>query len=120
MALTPSHGTHHRTAESQGLVGGAPDAADGLSSTMDPCLVGIVRKHPQRVARLAAGPPATGGGARSAVGPASYWAGVRLGALNIVDPLMFVSMLAAGWACLTPALLALARHCCRPASGEAQ
>ena len=53
-------------------------------------------------------------------GPASYWAGARLGALNIVDPLMFVSMLAAGWAFLTPALLALARRCCRPASGAAQ
>ena len=43
-------------------------------------------------------------------GPASYWAGARLGALNIVDPLIFVLMLAAGWAVLTPALLALARR----------
>ncbi len=53
-------------------------------------------------------------------GPASYWAGARLGALEIVDPLMFASMLAAGWALLTPALLALARRWCRPASGAAQ
>ncbi len=53
-------------------------------------------------------------------GPASYWAGARLGALNIVDPLVFVLMLAAGWAVLTPVLLALARRLCGQTSRGVQ
>jgi len=41
-------------------------------------------------------------------GPAAYWAGARLGALSFGDPLLFVAELAAGWAVLTPVLLAIA------------
>lgn len=43
-------------------------------------------------------------------GPASYWAGARLGALSFNDPLSFVVSLAAGWAVLTPVLLAIAKR----------
>lgn len=48
-------------------------------------------------------------------GPLSYWAGVRMGALQFVDPLKAVIALAIGWGVATPLLLALAQRC----SGQA-
>ncbi len=38
-------------------------------------------------------------------GPLSYWAGARLGALQVGDPVIFVAVLATGWAVLTPLLV---------------
>jgi hypothetical protein len=43
-------------------------------------------------------------------GPLSYWAGARLGALALPDPGIALALLAAGWAAITPLLLALARR----------
>jgi hypothetical protein len=43
-------------------------------------------------------------------GPLSYWAGVRMGALQFVDPLQAVVALAIGWGVATPLLLALAQR----------
>ena len=43
-------------------------------------------------------------------GPLSYWAGVRMGALEFVDPVKAVIALAIGWGVATPLLLALAQR----------
>lgn len=43
-------------------------------------------------------------------GPLSYWAGARLGAVVLVAPEFALGALAAGWAMMMPALLALARR----------
>ena len=43
-------------------------------------------------------------------GPLSYWAGARLGALQVGDPVIFVALLAIGWAVLTPLLAHYARR----------
>ena len=43
-------------------------------------------------------------------GPLSYWAGVRMGALQFIDPVKAVIALAIGWGVATPLLLGLALH----------
>jgi len=43
-------------------------------------------------------------------GPLSYWAGVRMGALQFIDPVKAVIALAIGWGVATPLLLGLARR----------
>jgi len=43
-------------------------------------------------------------------GPLSYWAGARLGALDLVRPAAAILALALGWALILPGLLALARR----------
>lgn len=43
-------------------------------------------------------------------GPLSYWAGARLGALQVGDPVIFVAVLSTGWAVLTPLLIHYARR----------
>ena len=43
-------------------------------------------------------------------GPLSYWAGERLGALRLEQPLPALLAIAAGWAIATPLLLELARR----------
>jgi Protein of unknown function (DUF2878) len=43
-------------------------------------------------------------------GPLSYWAGARLGALGLLDPVPALVALAIGWAVMTPLLLEMARH----------
>ena len=43
-------------------------------------------------------------------GPAAYYAGARLGALELVSPGNALAAIAAGWAILTPALCAAARR----------
>lgn len=43
-------------------------------------------------------------------GPAAYYAGERLGALQFADPLPGLAAVAAGWALATPLLVALARR----------
>ena len=43
-------------------------------------------------------------------GPLSYWAGVRLGALEFVAPLPALTALAIGWGVITPLLMAAARR----------
>ena len=45
-----------------------------------------------------------------AAGPLSYWAGARLGALELIDPVPALTALAIGWALMTPLLLALAQR----------
>jgi hypothetical protein len=42
-------------------------------------------------------------------GPLSYWAGVRMGAVQFVEPAQAVAALAVGWGLATPLLLLLAR-----------
>jgi hypothetical protein len=51
-------------------------------------------------------------------GPLSYWAGARLGALELVFPVLALAALAVGWGVITPLLLTLARRFgyARPAS----
>jgi hypothetical protein len=46
----------------------------------------------------------------AAAGPLSYWAGARLGALELIDPVPALLALAIGWALMTPLLLAIARR----------
>jgi Protein of unknown function (DUF2878) len=46
----------------------------------------------------------------AAVGPLSYWAGTRLGALVLPDLLPALLALAIGWGTMTPLLLVLARR----------
>jgi hypothetical protein len=41
-------------------------------------------------------------------GPCAYWAGARLGAIELREPVAAMALLAAGWAVILPALLALA------------
>lgn len=43
-------------------------------------------------------------------GPLSYWAGARLGAVEIVAPVPALAALALGWATMTPLLVAMARR----------
>ncbi len=43
-------------------------------------------------------------------GPLSYWAGARLGALELVEPAAALIALALGWTAILPGLLALARR----------
>jgi hypothetical protein len=43
-------------------------------------------------------------------GPLSYWAGVRLGAIEFVAPLQAMVALAIGWGVMTPLLVAAARR----------
>ena len=43
-------------------------------------------------------------------GPLSYWAGARLGALELVSPVVALAVLAVGWGLITPFLLSLARR----------
>ena len=43
-------------------------------------------------------------------GPLAYYAGARLGALELVQPLAMLAALAAGWALATPLLASLARR----------
>lgn len=43
-------------------------------------------------------------------GPFAYWAGERLGALTFLEPVAALGALAAGWAVMLPALLAVARR----------
>jgi len=43
-------------------------------------------------------------------GPLSYWAGARLGAIEIVAPVPALVALAVGWSVITPLLLAAARR----------
>lgn len=43
-------------------------------------------------------------------GPLAYWAGARLGALEIVKPAAALVALALGWAVILPLLIALARR----------
>jgi len=43
-------------------------------------------------------------------GPLSYWAGARLGAVELVAPVAALLALAIGWAVMTPLLLAAARR----------
>ncbi len=43
-------------------------------------------------------------------GPLSYWAGARLGALELGMPVAALAALALGWGLITPLLLRLARH----------
>ncbi len=43
-------------------------------------------------------------------GPLSYWAGARLGALELIDPVPALLALAIGWAAMTPLLLEIARR----------
>lgn len=43
-------------------------------------------------------------------GPLAYYAGARLGALDLVQPAAMLAALAAGWALATPLLLTLARR----------
>jgi hypothetical protein len=43
-------------------------------------------------------------------GPAAYYAGARLGALELLSPVNALAAIAAGWAILTPALCAAARR----------
>ena len=52
-------------------------------------------------------------------GPLSYWAGERLGAVMFLQPLAAIAALAAGWAVLTPALVAVARVCDKPGAASA-
>ena len=42
-------------------------------------------------------------------GPLSYWAGVRMGAVQFVEPTQAIAALAVGWGLATPLLLLLAR-----------
>jgi hypothetical protein len=46
----------------------------------------------------------------AAGGPLAYWAGARLGALELSQPLPALLALAVGWGALTPLLLRLARR----------
>lgn len=46
----------------------------------------------------------------SIAGPLSYWAGSRLGALQVGDPVIFVAVLGTGWGVLTPLLVHYARR----------
>jgi hypothetical protein len=41
-------------------------------------------------------------------GPLAYWAGARLGALDLVHPIAALAALALGWAAILPGLLAVA------------
>ena len=43
-------------------------------------------------------------------GPLSYWAGARLGAVELVEPAAALIALALGWTAILPGLLALARR----------
>jgi len=43
-------------------------------------------------------------------GPLSYWAGARLGAVVLVEPVPALVALSIGWAILMPLLMALARR----------
>jgi hypothetical protein len=43
-------------------------------------------------------------------GPCAYWAGARLGAIELREPLGAMTLLGAGWAVTLPALLVLARR----------
>jgi hypothetical protein len=43
-------------------------------------------------------------------GPASYWAGARLGAMEFVAPLPATVALVVGWAVLAPALIRIAQR----------
>lgn len=43
-------------------------------------------------------------------GPFAYWAGERLGALSLREPVAALGALTLGWAAILPALLALARR----------
>ena len=43
-------------------------------------------------------------------GPLAYYAGARMGALDLVQPAAMLAALALGWAVATPALLSLARR----------
>jgi hypothetical protein len=45
-----------------------------------------------------------------AAGPASYWAGARLGAVEMADPLTALIALGVGWAVMMPLLMALAQR----------
>lgn len=46
----------------------------------------------------------------AAAGPLSYWAGARLGAVVLADPVHALGALAVGWAIMMPALTILARR----------
>lgn len=50
----------------------------------------------------------TGAALGAIFGPLSYWGGARLGAGALVQPVPAVALMAAGWALLTPLLVALA------------
>jgi hypothetical protein len=43
-------------------------------------------------------------------GPLAYYAGARMGALDLVQPAAMLAALAVGWALATPLLLSLARR----------
>lgn len=46
----------------------------------------------------------------AAAGPLSYWAGARLGAVELADPVAALGALGVGWAIMMPALTVLARR----------
>jgi hypothetical protein len=46
----------------------------------------------------------------AAGGPLAYWGGVKLGALQLTDPVISLAAIGAGWAILLPLLLRLALH----------
>ena len=58
-------------------------------------------------------------GLGAVAGPLSYWAGARLGAVTFVQPFAAIAALAAGWAVMTPALVAAARRCDAPGATSA-
>jgi hypothetical protein len=47
-------------------------------------------------------------------GPLAYYAGARMGALQLLQPAAMLAALAAGWALATPLLLSLARRLATP------